>query len=108
MSNIPILEEKVPIPVDMLGPIKTLASDAEALADAASRAGVTVTKVLFRAAQLGAQAEAKEQEVETSIRQLLATVSVKPEEYRGLDLENGVVKIQRAPVEAPIDISPTG
>lgn len=99
MTKVPVLDEKVPIPVDMLPELRQTIFNASRAAEDLARLGIAVAQIIARAGKAAQEADESKQAAETSIRQLLATVNVNPSEYRSIDPEEGVIIIQRPPVE---------
>lgn len=105
-AEIPILPETVPIPLDDLASLKKVFEEAGEVAAVANNVGIRFIKEIADRIKLASatvqMVEDTEQKVNDSVRRVLLNLGVEPEEYRGIDLEKGVFKIQKAPVEAKV------
>jgi hypothetical protein len=103
-GEVPVLEEHVPIDVGQLSVAKTAMENADKVAEESASMGISLAKMVAMTASKGAEAQEAERDVQTALRQIIVTLGIVPDEFRGFDLDKGVVKIQRAPttVEATV------
>lgn len=91
--------EEVPIDPEQLEASKRALADSDKISNESSQLGVSLAKLVAQTAQKGQESEEAERTIQASLRQIIVSLAIKPDEFRGFDFDKGIVKIQRAPTE---------